>query len=87
MFNKITGNVQGTERKLQQILFKNLNPFKLTDFVILALWTSKDQTSLDFLSRSHLIVYKHDSSSFTHKNPTSAISTSLRNLSQKLDMD
>jgi hypothetical protein len=56
---RFIGDVQRAERKLQQILFQNLNPFKLTDFVILALWTSRDQTSLDFLSRSQLVVYKH----------------------------
>jgi hypothetical protein len=35
-------NFQGVERKLQQILLLNLNPSSQTNFIILALWTSRD---------------------------------------------
>jgi hypothetical protein len=37
--SRFTRNFQGAERKLQQILFPNLNPFSQTNFVILTLWT------------------------------------------------
>jgi hypothetical protein len=39
---KFTRNFQRIERRLQQMLFLNLNPSSQTNFVILALWTSKD---------------------------------------------
>jgi len=43
--------------------------FQLIFFVILVLWTSRDQTFLDFLSRSQLIVNECGSSSFNNKIP------------------
>jgi hypothetical protein len=49
---RLTGNFQGTKIRLQYILFLNQNPSNQTNFAILALWTLKDQTSIDFLSRS-----------------------------------
>ncbi len=58
-------------------MFLNLNPSNQTNFVILALWTSKDQTSFYFLSRSQLVVDECGNSSFNNKNPTNATPTSL----------
>jgi hypothetical protein len=66
---RYTENFQGVEKRLQQILFLNLNPFSQTNFVILTLWTSRDQTSLNFLSRSQLVVDECGSSSFNNKIP------------------
>jgi hypothetical protein len=74
---RFTRNFQGAERRLQQILFLNLNPSSQTNFVILVLWTSREQTSLDFLSRSQLVVDECGSSFFSNKNPTNVIPTSL----------
>jgi hypothetical protein len=45
-------NFQRAKRKLEQVLFLNLNPSSQANFVILMLWTSRDQTSFDFFSRS-----------------------------------
>jgi len=82
---RITRNFQIIERKLQHILFLNLNPSNQTNFVIVALWTSRDQTSLDFLSRSQLVIDECGNSSFNNKNPTNATPISLRSFCQKLD--
>jgi hypothetical protein len=73
---RFIGNFQGAKWRLQQILLLNLNPSSQTNFIILTLWTSRDQTSLDFLSRSQLIVGKCGSSSFNNKNTTNATPTS-----------
>ncbi len=73
---RFAGNFQRAERKLQRVLFLNLNPSSQTNFVILVLWTSRDQTSLDFLSRSQLVVDECGSSSFNNRNPTNATPTS-----------
>jgi hypothetical protein len=82
---RFTGNFQRAERKLQQILFLNLNPSNQTHFVILTLWSSRDQTSLDFLSRSQLVVDECGNSSFNNKIPTNATTTPLCCFSQKLN--
>jgi hypothetical protein len=84
---RFTGNFQGVERRLQQILFLNLNPSNQTNFIILVVWTSKDQTFLDFLSRSQLVVDECGSSSFNNKNPTNVTPTSSCSFTQKLDKD
>ncbi len=73
---RFAGNFQRAERKLQRVLFLNLNPSSQTNFVILVLWTSRDQTSLDFLSRSQLVVDECGSSSFNNRNPANATPTS-----------
>jgi hypothetical protein len=39
---RFIGNFQAVERRFQHILFLNLNPSSQTNFVILALWTSRD---------------------------------------------
>jgi len=82
---RFIGNFQRAERKLQQVLFVNPNPSSQTNFVILVLWTSRDWTSFDFLSRSQLVVDECTSSSFNNKNPTNATPTSLCCFFQKLD--
>jgi hypothetical protein len=84
---RFTRNLQGAEKRLQQILLLNLNPCSQTNFIILTLWTSRDQTSLDFLSRSQLVVDECGSSSFNNKNPTNATPTSSCSFIQKLDRD
>jgi hypothetical protein len=63
------GNFQRAERRLQQLLLLNLNPSSQTNFIILALWTSRDQTSLDFLSRSQLVVDECATHHSTTKTP------------------
>jgi len=59
--------VYWAERRLQQILFLNQRSFGQINFTILTLWTSRNQTSLDFLSRSQLVVDECGSSSFNNK--------------------
>ncbi len=71
-----TGNFQGVERRLQQTLLLNLNPSNQTNFIILAPWTSRDQTYLDFLSRNQLVVDENGNSSFNNKNPQNAPTSS-----------
>ncbi len=82
---RFTRNFQGIERRLQQILLLNLNPSNQTNFIILVLWTSNDQTSLDFLSRSQPVVDECGNSSFNNKNPTNVTSTSSYSFILKLD--
>jgi hypothetical protein len=47
----------------------NQRSFKPIFFTILTLWTSKDHTSLDFLSRNQMVVDECGSSSFNIKTP------------------
>jgi hypothetical protein len=82
---RFTRNFQGAKRRLQQILFLNFHPSSQTSFVILALWTSRNQISLNFLSRSQLVVDECGSSSFNNKNLTNATSTSFCSFILKLD--
>jgi hypothetical protein len=82
---RFTRNFQGAKKRLQQILFLNFHPFNQTNFVILALWTSRNQISVDFLSRSQLVVDECGGSSFSNKNPTNAASTSFCSFILKLD--
>jgi hypothetical protein len=84
---RFTENFQGAKKRLQQILFLNQNLFSQTNFTILTLWTSRDHTSFDFLSRSQLVVDECGSSSFNNKNPTNATPTSSCSSIQKLDRD
>jgi hypothetical protein len=84
---RFTINFQRVERMLQHILFLNLNPSNQTNFVILALWPSRDQTFLDFLSRIQLVVDECGNSSFNNKNPANATPTSLCSFTQKFDRD
>jgi hypothetical protein len=53
---RFTRNFQKTKKKLQQILFLHLNCSNQTNFGMLVLWISRDQTSIYFLSRNHLVV-------------------------------
>jgi hypothetical protein len=73
---RFIGNFQRAKWRLQQILLLNLNPSSQTNFIILTLWTSRDQTSLDFLSRSQLVVGECGNSSFNNTNTTNATPTS-----------
>jgi hypothetical protein len=66
---RFAGNFRRAERRLQEVLFLNLNASSQANFVILILWISRDQTSLDFLSRSQLIVNECGSSSFNNRSP------------------
>ncbi len=84
---RIVGNFQRAKRKLQHIFFLNLNPSNQSNFVMLALWTSRDHTSFDFLSRNQLVVNECGSSSFNNKNPTNVTPTSYCSFSQKLDIN
>ncbi len=84
---RFTRNLQGAIRRLQQILLLNLNPSSQTNFIILTQWTSRDHTSLDFLSRSQLVVDECGNSSFNNKNPTNATPTSSCSFIQKLERD
>ncbi len=85
--NKICWKFSETRQKVTSGIVFTSNPFSQANFVILVLWIPRDQTPLDFLSRSQLIVNECGSSSFNNKIPIDATPTSLHSFSHKLDKD
>jgi len=45
-------NFQHSKKKVTTGIISKPNSFQSTNFVIIVLWTSRDQASLDFLSRN-----------------------------------
>jgi hypothetical protein len=80
-------NFQRAKRKSQCVLILNLNPSSQANFVILIIWTSRNQTSIDFFSRSQLIIDECGSSSFNNKIPKNVTPTPLHSFFQKLDIN
>ncbi len=78
-----------SRKKVTSGIVSKPKSFQPSNFVILVLWTSRDQIPLDFLSRSQLIVMcvATGSSSFNNKIPIDATPTPLHSFSQKLDRD